>query len=119
MSSIVRSSKLQKTVALSSCKAEYIAYKEAFKEAIYINSLLSEFPSYIRNLFSNTSTIFTDSQSAIALVKDLLFHMRTKYVAISYYFIKEKIASKELELVYYPTNILLADSFTKAVPTIK
>ena len=55
------SSKLQKTGALSSCEAEYMAYKEAFKEAIYINSLLSEFPSYIRNLFSNTRTIFTDS----------------------------------------------------------
>jgi histone deacetylase 1/2 len=113
------SSKLQKTVALSSCEAEYMAYKEAFKEAIYINSLLSEFPTYIRKLFSNTRTIYTDSQSAIALTKNPLYHARTKHVAISYHFIKEKIASKELELVYCPTEILLADGFTKAIPTPK
>ena len=112
-------SKLQKTVALSSCEAEYMAYKESFKETIYINSLLSELPRNVQDLFSKTNTVYTDSQSAIQLAKDPMFHSRTKHVSIRYYFIKEKVTSKEIELVYCPTDKLLADGLTKTISTPK
>ena len=106
-------SKLQKTVALSSCEAEYMAYKESFKETLFINSLLGELPLYARELLSTTNTIYTDSQSAIALAKDPMYHARTKHVSIRYFFIKEKVKNKEVELVYCPTDKLLADGLTK------
>ena len=112
-------SKLQKTVALSSCEAEYMAYKESFKETIYINSLLSELPRNIQDLFSKTNIVYTDSQSAIQLAKDPMFHSRTKHVSIRYYFIKEKVISKEIDLIYCPTDKLLADGLTKTISTPK
>jgi len=36
------SSKKQQTVSLSSCEAEYIGYKEACQEAMFINQLLNK-----------------------------------------------------------------------------
>ena len=75
-------SKLQKTVALSSCEAEYIAYKESIKESISLNTLLNELPTDIRELFKEIKTLYTDSESAIKLVKNPIFHSRTKYIDI-------------------------------------
>ena len=108
-------SKLQKTVALSSCEAEYMAYKEAFKENMYINSLIKELSLFMKELFDNTKDIYTDSLSAIELAKNPLYHARTKHVDIRYHFIREKVNSKEINLVYCPTNQLLADGLTKAI----
>ena len=96
-----------------------MAYKESFKETLFINSLLGELPLYARELLSTTNTIYTDSQSAIALAKDPMYHARTKHVSIRYFFIKEKVKNKEVELVYCPTDKLLADGLTKTVPTTK
>ena len=112
-------SKLQKTVALSSCESEYMAYKESIKETVYINSLLGEFPQYIKDLFSSTRDIYTDSQSAMQLAKNPVYHSRTKHVSIRYNFVKEKVNNKDISLIYCPTEKLLADGLTKAIPTVK
>lgn len=58
-------SKLQKTVALSSCEAEYMAIREAIKELIFISSIAKELAIYTE--ISGQETIYTDSQSAIDL----------------------------------------------------
>ena len=40
---------LQKTVALSSCEAKYIAFKEAIKEILYLHNLVSYFNNFLNN----------------------------------------------------------------------
>ena len=112
-------SKLQKTVALSSCEAEYMAYKEAIKESIFIRNIIRELPSKFKDRFECVRDIYTDSQSGIELAKNPLYHARTKHVDIRYNFIREKVSSKEIELLYYPTDSLLADGLTKAIPPNK
>ena len=92
-SAISWQSKLQKTVALSSCEAEYMAYKEAFKESLFLNSFIKELPNYIQKIFKDLNRINTDSKSAIDLAKNPIHHSRTKHVDIHYHFIKEKIES--------------------------
>ena len=69
----------------------------------------------MKELFDNTKDIYTDSLSAIELAKNPLYHARTKHVDIRYHFIREKVNSKEINLVYCPTNQLLADGLTKAI----
>ncbi|KAG8472304.1 hypothetical protein CXB51_034358 [Gossypium anomalum] len=63
---------LQTTVALSTTEAEYMAITEACKEAIWLKGLFSELNEDLQ-----ISTVFCDSQSAIFLTKDQMFHERT------------------------------------------
>jgi hypothetical protein len=38
---------------------------------------------------------------------------RTRHVSIRYYWMKDRVANGELEIVYKPTNEMLADALTK------
>ena len=110
-------SKLQKTVAISSAKAKYIALKEATKESLYLQSFIKELSisniKDISNLFYKVNIIKTDSLSAIELAKNPIYYARTKHVDITYYFVRENLLERKIDLVYKSTNSLLADNLTK------
>jgi hypothetical protein len=111
---------LQKTIALLSCEAEYIAFKEAIKEAIYLNNLIT----YFNKLYNNNNnirilTLLTNSESALKLANNLEFYKRSKHIDIIYYFIREAILDKKVDLIYVNTKKQLADGFTKALNNIK
>ncbi|THH19984.1 hypothetical protein EUX98_g8666 [Antrodiella citrinella] len=103
------SSKKQSTVALSSMEAEYLALSHATKESIWLRSLLRElgFPQ------ANPSIIFCDNQSAIAFTRDNQFHARSKHIDIRHHFIRETIASKDIDVTYTPSQSNSADLLTK------
>lgn len=113
-SAIAWLSKLQNTVALSSAEAEFMAYKEAIKQNIYLNLFIKEINT-IFPVFNKTNIVYTDSQSAIELTKNPTYHARTKHVDIRYYFVREKVENEEIKFIYQPTATLLADNLTKAV----
>jgi hypothetical protein len=79
--------RLQATVALSTTEAEYMVVSESTKEAIWLRGLNSELCG-----ISSRVTIHCDSQSAICLTKDQMFHERTKHTDIRYHFIRDVIA---------------------------
>jgi hypothetical protein len=113
-------SKLQKTVAISSAEAEYIALKEATKESLYLQLFIKELitsPNLDLNkeldLFNSLKIIKTDSQSAIELAKNPIFHARTKHVDITYHFVRENLLENKIDLIYESTSTLLADNLTK------
>jgi hypothetical protein len=116
---------LQKTVALSSCEAEYMAFKEAIKEAIYLSNLVNYFYKFNNN--NNTDIIInikvpillTDSESAMKLANNPEFHKRSKHIDITYHFIREAILDKKVNLLYVNTKRQLADGFTKGLDTTK
>ena len=60
--------------------------------------------------------IFEDNQGCIALSANPVFHKRTKHIDIRYHFIRERVASGEVELRYVPTAEQLADLLTKGLP---
>jgi hypothetical protein len=118
-------SKLQKTVAISSAEAEYIALKEATKESLYLQNFIKELFNYNSlkeyNVFNKVKIIKTDSLSAIELAKNPIYHARTKHVDITYHFVRENLLSNNIELVYENTSTILADNLTKAtsIPKFK
>ena len=104
--------KKQKTVASSSCEAEYTAAFEASKEAIWLRTLLMEL-KFIHP--STPTTILCDNNAAICLSSDPSMHSRVKHIDIQYHFLRERVQNKELALSYINTKDNIADIFTKAL----
>lgn len=105
----------QKTVAASSCEAEYGAAFEASKEAIWLRTLLNA----IGHGPNEPTTILCDNNAAINLSEDPLLHDRVKHIDIKHHFLRERVQSQEIHLSYINTHDNIADIFTKALDTKK
>ena len=109
------SSKQQEIVSLFNTESEYVAATHGMKEALWLRSLLSE----VFEPITAPTTLFSDNQSAIALTHDHQYHVRTKHIDVRYHFIRWIIEQGSLRLIYCPTNDMVADSLTKALPSAK
>lgn len=107
-------SKKQRTVALSSAEAEYVAMSEACREAVFLKTLLREISGK-----DATVMLFSDSQSAIQMAQNPVHHQRTKHIDVRCHFIREKLNNKVVSLEYLQTELMTADIFTKALPKCK
>ncbi|KAG8472363.1 hypothetical protein CXB51_034244 [Gossypium anomalum] len=105
---------LQTTVSLSTTEAENIAITEACKEAIWLKGLFSELNEDLQ-----ISTVFCDSQSAVFLTKDQMFHERTKYIDVWYHFVRDIIARGDIVVSKISTHENPADMMTKSLPITK
>ena len=102
-------SQKQKVVALSSCEAEYIAGTTAACQGVWLAQLLAELKSKQRAAF----ILKMDSQSAIALSKNPVFHDRSKHIDVRYHFIRECIGDGKMDIENVRTEEELADILTK------
>jgi hypothetical protein len=109
------SCKKQKVVALSSTEAEYMAYSEAVKEAIWIRELLKDL-NYEQ---LEPSVIFEDNQSTIKLAKNPVQHSRTKHIDTRHHFIRQMIEENQIAIEYCPTEEMIADLATKGLTKSK
>ncbi|KAG8486697.1 hypothetical protein CXB51_020179 [Gossypium anomalum] len=105
---------LQTIVALSTTEAEYIAITEACKEAIWLKGLFSELNEDLQ-----ISTVFCDSQSAIFLTKDQIFHERTKHIDVRYHFVHDIIARGDIVVSKISTHENPVDMMTTSLPITK
>ena len=116
------SSKRQPTVALSSCKAEYMGQTQAIKKEVSLKSLLDQLnpedstSSSTENSSSyalNATIIYCDNQRAIALTKNLESHACSKHINIQWHYQREKVADNSITLKYVLTSEQIADGLTK------
>jgi hypothetical protein len=87
----------------------------ASKEALWLRSLITQ----LFDVSLEPTTLFSDNQSAIALTKDHQYHPRTKHIDIRFHFIRWIIEQGSIRLIYCPTEDMLADTLTKALPSPK
>jgi hypothetical protein len=45
-----------------------------------------------------------------------MFHARTKHIEVDFYFIRERVANRMLEVRFIPSGDQVADGFTKPLP---
>ena len=109
-------------MALSSTEAEYIAYAEVAKEAIWLRRLLIEIDTRKSLRNGNTSdgqwgcqpvTILVDNQGAQKLVNNPKHHDRTKHIDIRYHFIHDTKERGEIDIDHVPSANQTADILTK------
>ena len=111
---VSRSSKRQPIVTLSTAEAEYIAATYAAKEAIWLREFISKIYEP-----QGPMTLHSDSQSTIALPHNEQFHARTKHINIRFHFIRYVIEAGKITIDYCPTDDMVADTLTKALPSAK
>ena len=104
-------SERQSIVALSTTEAEYVALSTATREAIWLRSLLKG----VGFAQESPTTMLEDNLGTISLAKNPAQHPRTKDID-RYHFIRDAITREETQFTYCPTNMMVTDILTKAVP---
>lgn len=102
---------LHKVVAVSTTESEYMAAAEATKKAIWLKGLISEIKGKTEDV-----TVYGDNQSAIHLIKNPMFHERTKHIDIIYHFIRDVVAKGQMIVKKIDTDDNPADVLTKVLP---
>ena len=110
---IVWTSKKQKTVALSSAEAEYMAMSNAAQEMLWLLGFLKEIQMKIKL----PVTVDCDNMSAIAVSKNDGKYQRTKHIDIRHHFVRDLVKKGILQVTWVPTKSQLADVLTKCVTT--
>ncbi|GKC84060.1 hypothetical protein Tco_1139777, partial [Tanacetum coccineum] len=100
--------KKQTIVATSSCEAEYVAAASCCGQVLWIQNQLLDYGFN----FMNTK-IFIDNQSTISIVKNPVFHQRTKHIEIRHHFIRDAYEKRLIEVDKIPTERNVADLLTK------
>ena len=59
--------------------------------------------------------MFYDNQGAVLLAANPILHSKTKHFELDLYFVRHKVANKEIFVSHVPAHEQLADVFTKSV----
>ncbi|GKE44981.1 hypothetical protein Tco_1472265 [Tanacetum coccineum] len=101
--------KKQTIVANSTTEAEYVAAASCCGQVLWIQNQMLD---YGYN-FMNTK-IFIDNESTICIVKNPVFHSKTKHIEIRHHFIRDSNEKKLIQMIKIHTDQNVADLLTKA-----
>lgn len=104
-------SRKQRTVALSSTEAEYMALSEATKDALYMSRLLREL-----GLISGEIVLKNDNVGAQKLASNPVYHARSKHIDIRHHFVREAVKKRSILIQHVSSDEMAADILTKGLP---
>lgn len=105
----------QDVIALSSAESEYVALTETCKEVSWLRELIKGFDINM----TEPTTVYTDSQSCINIIKNQRFSNRSKHIDTKYHYIRNLVTDGKISLLYVPTAENVADLMTKPLGSIK
>ncbi|GKF28904.1 putative ribonuclease H-like domain-containing protein, partial [Tanacetum coccineum] len=87
--------KKQTIVATSTTEAEYVAAASCCRQVLWIQNQMLDYGFN----FMNTK-IYIDNESTICIVKNPVYHSKTKHIAIRHHFIQDAYEKKLLGLIF-------------------
>ncbi|GJX56269.1 putative ribonuclease H-like domain-containing protein [Tanacetum coccineum] len=101
--------KKQTVVANSTTEAEYIAASHCCGQVLWIQNQMLDYGFN----FMQTK-IHVDNESAICVVKNPVYHSKTKHIEIRHHFIRDSYEKRLIKMVKIHTDNNVADLLTKA-----
>jgi hypothetical protein len=92
-----------------------MAATAAAKQALWLRNLLGE----ITGTEPKAVNMYVDNSSAIALMKNPVFHGRSKHIDVKFHFIRECVEREQIVVKKIHTLEHKADALTKPMPTVK
>jgi len=102
----------QATVSRYSTEAKYKAMANATAEITWVRKLLEE----LKVPHPSVACLWCDNIGAKYLSVNPVFHARTKHIEIDYHFVREQVASRQLDIRFISSADQIEDGFTKALP---
>ena len=107
-------SRAQKTIALSSTEAEYMALSDCSRQVVWMHTLLGELSYDLKPI-----PICGDNQGSIFISSNPITEKRSKHIDIQYHYICEVIARKLTEVYFIDGDNNPVDLLTKNLGIIK
>ena len=104
----------QKTIALSSTKAKYMALSDCSRQAVWIKTLLNELGINIGSIPING-----DNQGSIFIGSNPTQEKQSKHIDIRYHYIRQCVEEKKVSLYFVEGAENPADMFTKNLGHVK
>ncbi|GJX71374.1 hypothetical protein Tco_0308545 [Tanacetum coccineum] len=95
---------------MSLAEAEYVALSASCAQVMWMRTQLKDY-----GFDYNKIPLYCESQSAIAILFNLVQHSHTKHIVVRYHFIKEQVERGIIKLYYVRTKYHLAYMITKAL----
>jgi Reverse transcriptase (RNA-dependent DNA polymerase)/gag-polypeptide of LTR copia-type/Integrase core domain/GAG-pre-integrase domain len=108
---IAAKSKLQNVAVDSTCSAEFVAANFCATEIVWAHNLCKQ----LEWSFDKT-TLYQDNTSAIAVIKSVGKHHKSRGVDLKLHRIRDLARQGVFEVVYCPTDDMVADILTKSLP---
>jgi hypothetical protein len=108
---IVWRSKQQKSVALSSSEAEFVAASEAVKEIIFVLQVLESMNIKVKT----PVTVRVDNMGAIFMTENSSSGTRTRHIDTRWHFVRELVEGKVVEIIFVKSAENTSDGFTKNI----
>jgi hypothetical protein len=105
---------VQKTVALSSTKAEYISLSDTSRQLVWVRNLFSELGIELAPI-----PLFGDNQGLIFIASNPIQEKRSKHIDLCYHYIRDVVQDGKVELFFVEGTQNPADMFTKNLERIK
>ncbi|GJS63594.1 hypothetical protein Tco_0678158 [Tanacetum coccineum] len=96
-------------MATSTTEAEYVVAASCCGQVLWIQNQMLDYGFN----FMNTK-IYIDNESTICIVKNLVYHFKTKHIAIRHHFIRDAYEKKLIQVLKIHTDDNVADLLTKA-----
>ena len=91
-----------------------MAISSAGQEVKFLSNLLKEIFNW-----TGRCVVYEDNQACIAMTQNPQFHQRTKHIDIRHHYIRDLVRTGLIELVYCPTDKMVADVLTKGLDKLK